>query len=310
MVKDPASSLLYGGPGAGKTATALSSFYNWKTGELFGHGKLITFGRENNPALNIPIECRQTPGGSSLHFSSPKLNDFSWVDKFEAACDGLLVAARQGNCLDALVVDGMSEFDLLYESVFQNNEAGGDKFAKWDALLNQMFAAMQRLDPVELNCDVFVTARVMEKKRGSVSRSGSTVAGDPAFLDFDYYPSLRGSFRLHFPHYFNLVLYMETQMKLVTAGELKGKRMPAHVLNMVRTGDFYVKNQWEYPWLRGGLPTQLFNPDWPDVREMLLGVSGEVVPSVREELQEFEHDADIDFVPETPDDSDNMKEGN
>ena len=274
MIDNPISTLLYGGPGVGKTATAVSSFYDWKRGTLHGNGKLITFGREHNPALRVPIECRTMGKNSaSPHFSSPKMDDFGWIARFEAACDGLLVAARKGNCLDALVVDGMSELDLLYETVFQNKEGTGDKFAKWDALLNQMFSAMQRLDPVELGCDVFVTARVMEKKRARKS-AGSTIPGDPDYIDFDYYPSLRGSFRLHFPHYFNLVLYMEAPERRVTAGEFKGRTMQVHIVNMLRNGGFYVKTQWDYKWLKDGLPTQLFNPDWPDVKEMINTLQG------------------------------------
>ena len=43
-VDNPSSTLLYGGPGVGKTAPALSSFYDWKNKTLIGDGKLITFG--------------------------------------------------------------------------------------------------------------------------------------------------------------------------------------------------------------------------------------------------------------------------
>ena len=266
-VDNPSSTLLYGGPGVGKTAPALSSFYDWKNKPLIGDGKLITFGRENNAALALPDECRQTPGGGSLRFSSPTLDSLGWLDRFEAAANGLLVAAKKGVHLDALVVDGMSEFDLLFEAAFK-----GDKWDKWDELLNRAFAVMTRLDPEALGCDVFLTARVMEKKK-SKSGGRTTMAGDPDFLNFDYYPSMRGSFRLHLPHYFNLVLYMETEQRRVTQGPLKGRMLPAHVLNMVRTGEFYVKNQWEYDWIRAGLPLQLLNPDWVQVKDMLNGLA-------------------------------------
>ena len=265
------STLVYGGPGVGKTPYAISSFYDWKTGQELGNGRWVTFGRENNPALAVPEKYRML-GGQSLRLRSPSLNDFGWLQQFKEVVNALLLKARQGECLDALVIDGMSEFDLLYEMVFDATDSNGDKFAKWNGLMSEMLAIMQRLDPDELGCHVFVTARVMERKRERRSRS-ATIAGDPAFVDFDYYPSLRGGFRLHFPHYFNMVLYMETQLKLVTVGEWKGQQLPAHVLNMVRTGDFYVKNNWEYQWLRAGEPLQMVNPAFADVYGRLVNLT-------------------------------------
>ena len=271
MLYQPSTSgLLYGGPGSGKTAFAVSSFYDWRTGTpVTENAKLVTFGREDNPALAVPESYRQTEKGTSLRFSSPALDSMDWLEKFEAVTDMLLHEASKGNCLDVLVVDGMSEFDLLFEEVFSATNTGGDEFKKWNALLSQMFAIMMRLDPAALGCTVLVTARVMEKKKERRSNR-SSIAGDPDFVDFDYYPSLRGSFRLHFPHYFNYVLYMETQMMRVTEGQFEGKSLPAHILNMVRTGDFYVKNQWEHQWLQAGEELQIINPHFPDVHKRMV----------------------------------------
>jgi hypothetical protein len=309
-VDNPVATLLYGGPGTGKTATAVGSFWDWKKKEMVGKGKYITFGRENNPALRIPEECRRMgEKGGSLRFTNPTMDSFDWVNRFEAAANGLLAAAKKGNTLDALVIDGMSEFDLLYEMVYAN-QGSGDKFAKWDALLNQCFAIMQKLDPEELGCDVFVTARVMERKKERRS-SATVIPGDPEWINFDYYPSMRGSFRLHFPHYFNLVLYMETQMKRVTSGQLKGKSIAAHVMNMVRTGDIYVKNQWEFDWMKAGLPLQMVNPDWPKVKQMMDKLQAEggdkyTIPTG----DEFEVDPSIDLVPEEVEQGENLTKEN
>jgi hypothetical protein len=261
------SVLAYGGPGAGKTATFVSAFWDWKRKEQIANGRLITFGRENNPALMIPDVLRMA-GPHSLRFAAPSLDNLDWLSKFEDVVDGLLLEAQKGKCLDVLVVDGMTEFDLLFEAAWQK-VVHGDKWDKFDDLLNRCFAAMTRLDHEALNCLVMVTARVMEKKK-SKQAGNKVLAGDPNFIDFDYYPSMRGSFRLHFPHYFNLVLYMETRMMRVTEGERQGQTLPAHVLSMVRTGEFYVKNQWESDWLRSGQPTELVNPMWPDVHERLV----------------------------------------
>ena len=265
------STLLYGGPGVGKTPFGVSSFFDWKTGTELANGRLISFGREYNPALAVP-EKFQKLGDISLRFRSPSLDDFDWVDQFRAVVNGLLKNARDGNCLDALVIDGMSEFDLLYEMVHDEKFGGEDKFAKWNDLMSELLAIMQRLDPDELGCHVFVTARVMERKRERRS-ARSTIAGDPSYVDYDYYPSLRGGFRLHFPHYFNMVLYMETQLRMVTGGDYVGQKLPAHILNMVRTGDFYVKNVWEYAWLKAGEPLQLVNPSFADVYDRIVGLT-------------------------------------
>ena len=264
----PVSGLLYGGPGSGKSTLAVDSMFDWRTQKPRGRGMWITIGREDNPALLVPEEFRTSPGGMSLRLTSTGLNDLEWVKKFEAITDYLLLEAKKGNCYDSIVIDGMSEFDLLYEAVFANINKD-DGFAMWNALLSQMFASMIRLDPNELNANVLVTARVMEKKKAKTS-ARSMIPGDPNYIDFDYYPSLRGSFRLHLPHYFNFVTYMETQMMMVKEGKWKGRKLPAHVANMVRTGEYYVKNQWEHGWLQTQDALELVNPRFPDLYDRLL----------------------------------------
>ena len=288
------STLVYGGPGVGKTTYAVSAFWDWVNRQLVGNGKLITLGREDNPALMVPEECRQLSSGKSLRLGSPSLDSLQWADDFDKLVTGLLVSAKKGETLDALVIDGMSEVDLLYEHSFARKNSGdGDKFAKWDALLRQMFASMQRLDPQALKCNIIVTARVMEKRQAKES-SRSSIPGDPDFMNFDYYPSMRGSFKYHLPHYFNLVLYMETAQRLVTGGPYAGRRLPVHVLNMVRTGKFYVKNQWENEWLRSGERLQLMNPSFHDVYSKLVNMNnrGELGENINP--GDFELDTDIE----------------
>ncbi len=52
------STLLYGGPGVGKTALATSSFWDYKKREPIEgrNGRLLLIGREENDALGIPDE--------------------------------------------------------------------------------------------------------------------------------------------------------------------------------------------------------------------------------------------------------------
>jgi len=263
LYSPPTSGLFYGGPGAGKSALAVSAFYDWRTQTPIARGKWITFGREDNPALTVPQEFRETDNGTSLRLTAPNLDNLDWVKRFEDITDSLIHKAGKGDCLDVLVIDGMSEFDLLYEEA-----TNAEGFDMWNDLMSQMFSAMIRLDPEVLNCTILITARVMEKKKAKQGRT--TIPGDPSYIDFDYYPSLRGSFRLHFPHYFNYVLYMETQLMKVAEGKWKGKRLPAHITNMVRTGEFYIKNQYEHGWLETQDTLELVNVSYPTLHKKLM----------------------------------------
>ena len=250
-----ASTLLYGGPGAGKTALAVSSFWDWRRRKPIANGKIITFGAEDNPALAIPEECRHTDKGTSLRLISPMLDDTQFLEQFDLITRRLILDAQEGNHLDVLVIDGLSEFDLLFEETYGG---GGDNFAKWSGLLSQMFSMMMRTSHTSLGCQVIMTARVMEKKKAQQSMR-SSIGGDPAYMDFDFYPSMRGSFRLHMPHYFNMVLYM--QEKKVYVPEEKHVK----VLNVVRNGEYYSKNVWQHEWDQAELPTELHNVMWPEL---------------------------------------------
>lgn len=250
------STLLYGGPGAGKTSLAVSSFWDWQKQEKICNGKLITFGAEDNPALAIPEECRHTDKGTPLRLTSPLLDDREFLNQFNLITRRFVQDAIEGNPLDVLVIDGMSEFDLLFEETFEDDD---NNFAKWNALLSQMFACMMRATHSALQAHVIMTARVMERKKAK-QQGRVTMAGDPAYLDYDFYPAMRGAFRQHMPHYFNMVLYMETD-----TGVRDGKPIPIHVANMVRTGDYYVKNVWEHAWLAKEPSPKVANPMWYDL---------------------------------------------
>lgn len=262
-----ASTLLYGGPGAGKSALAVSAFWNWRKREQVANGKWITFGAEDNPALMVPEEFRHTEKGTSLRLTSPLLDSQAFLDQFDLISRKLLLDAGQGKHLDVLVIDGLSEFDLLFEETYKGSGGEDDSgnFGKWNGLLSQMFSMMMRTTHTALGCHIIMTARVMEKKKAKQTKR-ATMAGDPGFLDFDYYPSMRGSFRLHMPHYFSMVLYMETRQARV--GD---KVQPVHIVNMVRNGDFHVKNQWEWPWIQSGRPSSVANPMWPSLWKMIAG---------------------------------------
>ena len=271
--KPEADTLLYGGPGAGKTALAVSSIWNWKEKKLVvPNGKIITFGIEDNIALDIPEECRHTEKGTSLRLTSPLLDSQEFISRFDLLTRRFLQDAKEGHPLDVLVIDGFSEFDLLYEATYTGQTGDEGTFGKWNGLLTQMFACMMRANHEAMRCPIISTARVMEKKKARTSKTGSTVPGDPGYMDFDYYPSMRGSFRLQMPHYFNLVLYMETALATQTGPDGKVRVVPAHVTNLVKNGDFYVKNHWEHGWLEREAGTQVVNAMWPDLWNRIVGV--------------------------------------
>lgn len=211
-------------------------------------------------------------GGTSLRLTSPLLDSQKFVTDFEAVTLRFIADAEAGSPLDVLVIDGWSEFDLMFEETHSGGDSG--EFAKWNDLLSRMFSATMRVTPTAIGGMVVATARVMEKKKARQGKR-NTIAGDPSYLDYDYYPSMRGSFRLHMPHYYNLVMYMETEMAVTS----DGRKVPAHVLNVVRSGDFYVKNVWEHEWLSARRDARLVNPMWPTFWQQLTQARETYIPS-------------------------------
>ena len=72
------STLLYGGPGVGKTALATSSFWDYKKREPIEgrNGRLLLIGREENDALGIPDEF-------IVRFPLPQNDPIAFAEEFE-----------------------------------------------------------------------------------------------------------------------------------------------------------------------------------------------------------------------------------
>lgn len=263
------SVLLYGYSGAGKTATAVSAGWDWTNLCSVRNLLWVTFGREDNPALRVPEEMR-------VRLTSPTLDSTKFITDFEALMKKVwkenhdAVKAGKPRPTEVLVIDGLSEFDLLFELVFKNKQGTDDKFAMWNALLDKFFSIMQMADPNELLCHVIVTARVTEKKEEKKGRGGVITEGDPDFITTDYMPSVRGSFREHFPHYFNLVLYIERDVVPAKVGGVQ-TLVNVHRVRMVPERKFLVKNHWEHVW---PVNKAVFdNPTFDDILDTIKEIS-------------------------------------
>jgi len=266
------SYLLYGPPGSGKTDLLVSAFWDVLTRREVARGKWITFGREDNPFLHVPESCRTTSGGASLRFTVPNLDSTTWLDRFDKFTAALLDQAKREHPLDVLGVDGLSEFDMLYERTFGGGDGDANKFAKWNGLMDKFFSIMQRLDPNELGCHVVMTARVRERKRGTDVEERarakpdfeSVSADDP----FDYYPSIRGGFKDWLGHYFHNIFYVHTRKP-------KNKQAdPEHVVQLITLGDYVTKLQGEREWLAAGYPRELVNTSFYVIQNHLEDLLG------------------------------------
>lgn len=274
MDKRYISALIYGFTGAGKTTFGVSAGWDWKNKKQLRRMKWVRFGRERNNALAVPDSMQ-------IHLASPSLDSDQWIRDFS----GLLKQIKLENSraiaegkeppVEVLVIDGMTEFDLMFEKVHKNLKGDSNKFGMWNDLLEECFSIMQMLDPEELHCHVIVTARVAANKEEKKDNKGTTIsAADPDYIDSDYYPSMRGSFRLNFPHYFDLVLYVERDTVAGSIGGIKKNNVPVHRIRIVPDKKYLVKNHWEYHWLTSGKPDILDNPSFDDVLDIINELEG------------------------------------
>ena len=263
------SYLFYGPPGGGKTDLLTSAFWDVRARREVARGKLITFGREDNPFLHIPESCRTTSGGASLRFVAPNLDNTTWLDRFDKFTTVLLDQARREAPLDVLGFDGLSEFDMLYERTFGGGDGDANKFAKWNGLMDKFFAIMQRLDPNELGCHVIMTARVRERKRGTDVEEKERARGmDEESAPFDHYPSVRGGFKDWLGHYFQNGFYVHTRKPKVRTAA------PEHVVQVVTMGDYWTKLQAERDWLAAGYPREFVNTGFYAIQHRLEDLLG------------------------------------
>lgn len=262
------SLLTYGFAGAGKTRLGTSALWNHETQEFLRRGYWVTFGRESNQSIQMPTITLKEASDSGwtqpghIRLTSPSADSVGFATDFEKfgravhKANTTAIKAGKEPPVEVIVLDGLSEFDLLFETGFDAVEGTGNKFAKWDALMAKFFAMMQILDPEEIHAHVIVTARVRAKDESSPQ-------------PWDYIPSVRGQFKTYLPHYFNLVTYMDTMTR---PQQIDGQRMPVteHRAHILPEGtEYQIKNNWEEQWVKAKQKPVLSNPTFDELLSII-----------------------------------------
>ena len=256
---------VFGGPGAGKTAFIVSSFWDWKARKQIRNGRLVVFGQEERDnSLDIPKEL-------IVRFASPITEPLKAIDQMDKWLRKVnsLAAANSPERLEVIAFDGYSEWndDVLHEHR-EKNPTDRDKWAKFDYAKEELQSILRLMDPLDLNAYILSTARVTRRRKAIKDKKGDTlVEADPEWMDdWDYFPAMSGWARDNIGHKQEFVLYME-------AGELmtppKGKPYVPHLLHMVPTGKFWIKHKRLDLWLEAGQPNYLTNSTFDDMLSRL-----------------------------------------
>ena len=258
--QDKLSWLLYGLYGSGKTATAVSAFWDWKRQKLIRDGRWLLFGREENKALHVPEKYIK-------RFVSPAENPLRFVEEFEKYMRAVVFSARKGGTPEVFVFDGFTEWNALFLS--EHLTAKGDTgFARFGEAKDRFFQFMQFINPEELRAHVIGTARVDEKKRGVKSKTtGEVVGADPDFIDFKHIPNMTGWARNNLGNYFGMVLYVDSDPGKVKLPDGRIRDGELHKVYFLPTEDTnaYVKNWYSWAWQLSSLPNFLTNPTFDDM---------------------------------------------
>lgn len=261
------STLLYGGPGVGKTALATSAFWDFKKREpVAGRtGRLLLIGREENDALGIPDEF-------IVRFPLPEENPLSFATEFETYLRALNSRRGQEAGITDIVIDGFTELCYDFTYAYREQHDPRDQFEVYREWQRSFIRFMQLLHPKALNANVVGTARVAELRKGTTSNRGTAVKGDPEWMDdFKYYPSMEGWARHNMGHYFNMVMYLDQDTETRILGG-KPVKVPVHVAHMLGGGDYWTKNIFAHMW--GDQPPTLVNAQWGALEEVIKAAVG------------------------------------
>ncbi len=264
------STLLYGGPGVGKTSLGVSAFWDYMKREPVPgkNGRLLLIGREENDALGIPEE-------NIVRFPLPQNDPIKFAKDFEAYLKALNSPKGQEAGVTDIVIDGFTELCYDFTYAYRESNDPRDQFEVYREWQRAFINFMQLLHPKSLNANVIGTARVAELRRGNTTARGSTVKGDPDWMDeFKYYPSMEGWARHNMGHYFNMVVYLDQDVKTRMVGG-KAIKTPTHVSHWLGGGDYWTKNIFAHLWL--DQPPTMENAMWTDVEEVINNIVGQQV---------------------------------
>lgn len=258
------SILSYGGPGTGKTALGVSSFWDFlKKEPVEGQtGRLLLIGRESNPDLDVPDEFIK-------RFPVDRANPLDFVENLKKYMVTLLAKAKKQpeSRPTNIVLDGFSELGLDFLWAHQEDNPGAGKWDKYSDLKRDLTEIFLMWNPDELQANLFSTARVTRFKKQSKTDSGKVIEGDPDWMsDTTYHPALDGFWRDNLGHYFNHIVYHE--MTFSAAVEKGGKTVKKSLWlsHWLPTGDYTVKNTAAHKW---PLNATLENVSWPTVMAAL-----------------------------------------
>lgn len=261
-MSSPQSHLYYGPPNGGKTWALVTSFWDPDKKVQTRDGRLLLFGREDNPALLEPV-----PANLIKRFVSPLESPLKFMEDFTAYMMAVCAQARKGKGVEVLCLDGFSEWNSIFMLEHTKAFGSSDRWAGWRAAKDQFLGAIQMLNPNELKAHVLATARVAAKKHDVKSSSGDLIVeGDPDWMESKYFPAMDGWMRDNLSYYFNLVSFVDSDPGPVlnpTTG--KPEDGTHHKYYMKTSAQFLVKNVWEREWQLAGMPAYLTNPRFDDI---------------------------------------------
>ena len=254
---EPISAVFYGGPGAGKTRVLASSMFDFKTGKVIRKGRLLQFGRERNISVT-----RRLPPEMIKRFVSPVDQPDKFVGDFSAWLMAAYRAAKKGDGLEVIALDGWTEFDVLFNQVKTTEGAMLKHFGR---VKDSFIQAFEMLDPELMHAHILSTARVDEWKKAITKADGDElVRSDPDWMDYRYFPAASGWAKKNLSHYNDFVIYVDQDrgLKMVDG---KAKQGFVHKYYMLPDGDFWVKNSLEEEWINAKAPVYLTDPTFDDI---------------------------------------------
>ncbi len=143
------STLLYGGPGVGKTSLGVSSFWDYMKREPVPgkNGRLLLIGREENDALGIPEE-------NIVRFPLPQNDPIKFAKDFETYLKALNSPKGQEAKVTDIVIDGFTELCYDFTYAYRESNDPRDQFEVYREWQRAFINFMQLLHPKSLNANV------------------------------------------------------------------------------------------------------------------------------------------------------------